>query len=75
MIMEIIFSIRFITGIIFVLIGIFLLSLVKQGKNKLVVQGIERLTIGNFEGYLIILYGFAAMAISTIRNLFPDLPS
>lgn len=73
--MEIVFSIQFITGIIFVFIGIFLLYLVKQGKTKLIVQGIERLTIGNFEGYLTILFGFTAMAISTIRNLIPDLPS
>ena len=49
--------------------------LVKQGKTKLIVQGIERLTIGNFEGYLTILFGFTAMAISTIRTLIPDLPS
>ena len=73
--MEIVFSIQFITGIIFVLIGIFLLYLVKQGKTKLVIQGIERFKIGKFDGYLVILLGFAAMTISTVRNLIPELPS
>ena len=73
--MEIVFSIQFITGIIFVLIGIFLLYLVKQGKTKLVIQGIERFKIGKFDGYLVILLGFAAMTISTISNLIPELPS
>ena len=49
--MDVFFDIQFITGIILVLIGIFLLYLVKHGKTELVIQGQERLTIKNSVSY------------------------
>ena len=73
--MEIIFSVQFITGIILVLIGIILLYLFKQGRNKLIVQDQVRLTIRSSTGYFFILLGFVAMAIDTISNLIPGFPS
>ena len=73
--MEIIFNVQFIIGIILILIGIILLYLFKQGRNKLIVQDQVRLTIRSSTGYFFILLGFVAMAIETISNLIPGFPS
>ena len=73
--MELILNIRFITGIIFVLIGIYLLYLVKQGRAKLIVQGEVRLTFGSYQAYLVMLLGISSMIIATINWLIPELPS
>ena len=73
--MEIVFSIEFIAGIVLVLFGIILLYLFKQGKTKLVVQDQVRLTIRSSTGYFFILYGFIAIAIKIIANIFPGFPS
>ena len=73
--MEIVLSIQFITGIVFVLIGIILLYLVKQGRNKLIVQDQVRLTIGSFECYFMMLFGFIFIAYATMRNLISGFPS
>ena len=73
--MELVLTIRFITGIIFVFIGIYLLYLVKQDRAKLIVQGEVRLTFGSYQAYLGILYGISLMVIATIPWLIPELPS
>ena len=73
--MELVLNIRFITGIIFVLIGIYLLYLVKQDRAKLIVRGEVRLTFGSYQAYLGMLYGISLMVIATIRWLIPELPS
>ena len=73
--MELILNIRFITGIIFVLIGIYLLYLVKQDRAKLIVQGEVRLIFGSYQAYLGMLFGISLMVIATIRWLIPELPS
>ena len=73
--MDLVLDIRFITGIIFVLIGIYLLYLVKQDRAKIIVQGEVRLTFGLYQAYLVMLGGIYSMVLATIRWLIPDLPS
>jgi len=73
--LEIIFNVQFITGIIFVLIGFYLLYLLKQNRAKIIVRGEVRLEIKSFQAYAIILLGLTLMGIAAIRNLIPDLPS
>jgi len=73
--MDLVLDIRFITGIIFVLIGVYLLYLVEQDRAKLIVQGEVRLTFGPFQAYLVMLGGIYSMVLATIRWLIPDLPS
>ena len=74
-ILELVLNIRFITGIIFVLIGIYLLYLVKQDRAKLIVRGEVRLTFGPYQAYFVMLGGIYSIFLATIRWLIPELPS
>ena len=73
--MEIIFNIEFITGIIFVIFGIYLYFLVKKGRTKFIVRGEVRVSFGYWEAYAIMLVGLIPMGIVPLRILVPELPS
>ena len=73
--MDLVLDIRFITGIIFILIGIYLLYLVKQDRAKLIVQGEVRLTFGPYQAYFLMLGGIYSIILATIRWQIPELPS